>query len=360
MSAELLAQFLMRYGKDVLVEGDLRQPTDRFSITVLFGPSGCGKTTILRCLAGLERPTEGRIVFAGTTWFDHGRRVCLTPQERGIGFLFQEYALFPHLSVARNIGYGLKSNSRSRHLVAEIIRVFQLTGLEDRYPHQVSGGEQQRIALARVLVGRPRLLLLDEPLSALDQPTRELLRPELGRLLRETGIPTILVTHDRTEAMALADQLIVLHQGRISQKGTVEDVFNHPVNLDVARIVGMGTVAAGRITKTAEGLATVVLGNTELIAPAPDPISEHVYVCIRPEEVVLQKGVTEHTSARNRLRGVIKSLTSEGPLVRATLDCGFPLIALVTRMASEELALREGEEVTALVKVAGVHLIPRP
>jgi molybdate transport system ATP-binding protein len=361
MSAELLARFVKRFGREVMVEAHFRQPTDRFSITVLFGPSGCGKTTTLRCLAGLERPEEGQITFQETPWFDAERRVFLTPQQRDIGYLFQDYALFPHLKVAGNIAYGLRSVSRSeqRRRVGAILDLFHLRGLENRHPHQVSGGEQQRIALARVLVRRPRLLLLDEPLSALDQPTRQQLRPELRRLLMQFGIPVVLVTHDRIEAMALADHLIVLDHGRVRQQGAVEEVFGRPADVEVARIVGMENVQAGRVVHAAEGLATVAVGSTQLVALAPASPVEHVYVCIRAEEVVLQKGTSTDTSPRNRLAGTINSLTPEGPLVRVALDCGFTLHALVTRTACNELKLRQGEAITALVKAPSVHLIAR-
>lgn len=356
-----MARFTVRLGQSVVIKADLRRPTDQFSVTVLFGPSGCGKTTTLRCLAGLERPEEGRIAFENTLWFDHEQRVFLTPQQRDIGYLFQEYSLFPHLTVARNIAYGLWRVSRTeqRRRVADMLDLFHLAGLEKRYPHQLSGGEQQRIALARVLVRRPRLLLLDEPLSALDAPIREQLRPELRRMLAEFGIPVVLVTHDRIEAMALADHLIVLDHGKVRQQGAVEEVFNRPADVEVARIVGMGNVQPGRVVESAEGLATVDVGNTQLLALAPKPLAEKVYVCIQAEEVMLQKGASDHASPRNRLRGTIKSLTPEGPLVRVALDCGFPLVALVTRPACEELELREGEPITALVKTPSVHLIAR-
>jgi molybdate transport system ATP-binding protein len=361
MSSELTARFEKRFPGGPVIQADLERPTDHFSITVLFGPSGSGKTTTLRCLAGLERPEQGQIRFGATTWFDAAGGVFLSPQRRGIGYLFQDYALFPHLTVAGNIAYGLWGLSRSeqRRRVAEILHLFQLTGLEDRYPYQVSGGEQQRIALARVLVRRPRLLLLDEPLSALDLPTREQLRPGLRRLLVQFGIPVVLVTHDRIEAMALADHLIVLDRGRVRQQGAVEEVFNRPLDVEVARIVGMGNVQPGRVVKTEEGLSTVAVGTTQLLAVAPAPNVEQVYVCIHSEEVFLQKGVADHASHRNRLAGIIGSLTPEGPLVRVALDCGFPLLALVTRTACNELELREGEAVTALVKALSVHLIAR-
>jgi molybdate transport system ATP-binding protein len=361
MTAEFVARFVKRFGKGPVIECDLRRPTDRFSITVLFGPSGCGKTTTLRCLAGLDRPDEGRIAFGETTWFDAERQVFLTPQERDIGYLFQEYALFPHLTVAGNVGYGLAGVTRleQKSRVADVLNLFQLRGLEGRYPHQISGGEQQRIALARVMVRRPRLLLLDEPLSALDQPTRDQLRPELRRLLVHFGVPVILVTHDRTEAMALGHHLIVLDRGKVRQAGSVEQVFNRPADVEVAQIVGMMNVQPGRVVNANEGLATVAVADKQLVAIAPSSPAEDVYVCIRAEEVALEKGNSTLTSPRNRLAGIVNSLIPEGPLVRVALDCGFPLHALVTRSACNELDLRAGDSITALIKTPSVHLIAR-
>ncbi|MGQ0636615.1 MAG: ABC transporter ATP-binding protein [Planctomycetaceae bacterium] len=228
MSGELVAHIEKRFASGTVIQADLRLPTDGFAITVLIGPSGCGKTTLLRCLAGLEQPESGCIQFNGQTWFDAGQRLSLSPQERDIGFLFQEYALFPHLNVAQNIGYGLRTlnNGDRLHRVDQIMKRFQLEGLATRYAHQVSGGQQQRVALARVLVRRPQLLLLDEPLSALDADLREELRSQLRVILREFAIPVILVTHDRTEAVALGDWIVAMQAGIVRQQGAVDEVFS--------------------------------------------------------------------------------------------------------------------------------------
>jgi molybdate transport system ATP-binding protein len=360
MTAELVARFHKRYSDTVAVEADLRRPTDRFSITVLFGPSGCGKTTILRCLAGLIQPSAGQIRFGESVWFDSATGVCRTPQNRGIGYLFQEYALFPHLTVADNVGYGLSGLPREerRKRVMEMLNRFDLAGLQSRYPHQTSGGQQQRIALARVLIRKPQLLLLDEPLSALDNPTRELLRSELRRTLAGFHIPVILVTHDRTEAMALADHLLIMDRGRVCQQGSVADVFNHPIDMNVARMTGVETVVRGRVVAVADGLATITVGTATLVAVAPDPKTTEVTVCIRGEDVLLEQRKEGVRSARNRLEGVIRGITREGPLFRISLDCGFDLAALVTRPACEELGLREGGTIVALIKAPAIHLIP--
>ncbi len=223
---ELVAHFETRYPSGVTVLGELRMPVDQFSITVLFGPSGCGKTTVLRCLAGLHRPQRGVIRLGSETWFDADKKICCSPQERDIGFLFQDYALFPHLTVSQNVGYGLNQLSAvaRQQRVGEMLSALKLTGLEARYPHQISGGQQQRAALARVLARRPQLLLLDEPLSAIDESLRAQLRTELRRVLTEFGIPVVLVTHDPAEAKELAHRVVVLGNGRVVQSGTIHEV----------------------------------------------------------------------------------------------------------------------------------------
>ncbi len=213
---DLMARFEKHYSSGTTIHCELRMPTSGFSITVLVGPSGCGKSTFLRCLAGLERPETGRIEFAGACWFDSTQHVHLSPQQRDIGFLFQEYALFPHLTVAGNIAYGLKRQPADvqKARTAEIMEQFQLNGLAERLPGQISGGQQQRVALARALVRKPRLLLLDEPLSALDEELRETLRDQLRVMLAHFNIPVVLVTHDRREATALSDRIVTMKTSR--------------------------------------------------------------------------------------------------------------------------------------------------
>jgi molybdate transport system ATP-binding protein len=357
----LAADFERRFRGGPVIRGSLRVPAEGFSVTVLFGPSGSGKTTVLRCLAGLERPDEGHIRFGTETWFDAGRGIHLPPQRRGIGYLSQDYALFPHLTVADNIGYGLGGldAAEQRRRVGEMIGLFGLTGLEGRYPRQVSGGQQQRVALARALARRPRLLLLDEPLSALDAPTREQLRRELRRLLSGLRVPTVIVTHDAMEAVALGDFVAVLDEGRTRQSGPVQEVFTRPADAAVARIVGVETVEPARVLEASGGLATVAVGPVQLVVLCQDAGAGEGYVCIRGEDVILEKGSTTPSSARNRLAGQVRTLTREGPLVRVGVDCGFALTAVITSQACLELALREGDPVTAMVKASALHLVPR-
>lgn len=359
MTRGLVARFQKRYEQGPVIDAHLELPSHQFSTTVLFGPSGCGKTTILRSLAGLERPESGVITFDDDVWLDTERGICRAPQERGIGFCFQEYALFPHLTVGQNVGYGLRGQGPDRQrVVSQMLDHMQLDGLAERYPQQISGGQQQRVALARVLVRKPSLLLLDEPLSAIDSTLRDELRTTLRQQLSEFGIPVVLVTHDRQEAMALADQLVVLIAGQIEQSGPVEEVFSRPRNSTVARIVGIETVLIGEILSVTDGLATVNVCGTRLIAVAPAEGQRRVHVGIRGEDVILQSGEPRIESSRNHLKGIIRWITPEGPLLRVGIDCGFELTSLVTRPACEELRLRVGDPIVASIKASAVHLMP--
>jgi molybdate transport system ATP-binding protein len=358
MSADLVADFEKRFTRGPLIRAALVQSAEAFSVMVLFGPSGSGKTTVLRCLAGLERPDRGSIAFGGDLWFESERGICLPPQDRNIGYLAQEYALFPHLSVARNLGFGLSGLDRAerRRRVAAMAELLGLSGLENRHPHQLSGGEQQRVALGRALVRRPGLLLLDEPLSALDAPTREQLRRDLRRLLREQGMPTLVVTHDRVEATALGDAVLIMDGGQVCQSGPVSDVFSRPASEAVARIVGIDTLQPGRVLDLNQNHAIVKVGAVQLVASCSAIKVREVTVCIRAEDVILERGAAE---GENRLAGVVRSLVREGPLVRVVVESGFPLAALVTERACGELVLREGECATVHVPSEAVHLVPR-
>lgn len=361
MADALIANFTKRFSGGAVIRGELRQPARGHSVTVLFGPSGCGKTTVLRCLAGLEEPEDGIIQFGDETWFDAGKNFSLAPQQRGIGYVFQDYALFPHLTVAGNIGYGLRDSTAAgrRQSVCGMLERFDLADVAKQRPRQLSGGQQQRVALARALMCRPRLLLLDEPLSSLDATLREELRGELRRLLAVYDIPVFLVTHDRIEALALGDELVVMSGGKVLQTGTVLEVFNRPASADVAKIVGIETLQPGNITEVNEGLATVKIRDVILTAVAPNVATREVFVCLRGEDVILQRDSGATSSVRNRLPARVVVLRTEGALVRVELDAGFPLFALVTRPACIELALREGECITALIKAPAIHLVPR-
>jgi molybdate transport system ATP-binding protein len=359
MSRQLAADFEMRFAGGPTIHGQLQLPIEGAGVTVLFGPSGCGKTTILRALAGLARPASGRIKFGEELWFDAASKVSRRPQDRGVGFLFQHYALFPHLTVRENVAYGLtqlkSEEARSRAL--NVLTRLRIADLAARYPAQLSGGQQQRVALARTIACAPKLILLDEPLSALDAPVREQLRGELRRMLLEAARPAIMVTHDRVEALALADTVVVITEGQVRQSGPVHEVFSRPRDLSIAQVVGIETVEPGTILQIDNGLATVQVAGATLTALAPPAVGREVFVCIRGEDVLVQKEAPASTSARNRLPARVTSRVDEGPLVRIALDCGFPLTALVTRPACEELNLQVNDQVTVLIKAQAIHLV---
>jgi molybdate transport system ATP-binding protein len=342
------------------ITASLSFPADRNHVTVLFGPSGAGKTTILRSLAGLERPNTGRILFGEEVWFDAQAGVMMPPQKRSIGYMFQDYALFPHLTVNQNVAYGLKEEARELRAtkLEKILQLVQLDGLGDRKPKELSGGQQQRVALARALVREPRLLLLDEPLSALDLPTRKHVRGEFARLLRDLRIPTVLVTHDWTEALSLGDQLVVMVAGKVRQIGHPQKVFTSPEDIDVAQSLGMETIVPGKVVSRDGGLVAVRVSQTTLWAVDPGEEINEVYVCVRAEEVTLQKSDGTPGSARNRLDGEIIEITPTGPLMQVVLDVGFRLVALVTHQAVEQLGLKGREKVVAVIKAPAIRLIP--
>jgi molybdate transport system ATP-binding protein len=361
MADEITADFEKVYAEGPAIHAALRLPLGRPHVTVLFGPSGSGKTTVLRCLAGLDPPTRGRISLSGEVWFDAEAGIMAPPQSRAIGYLFQDYALFPHLTVSGNIAYALKGGSRAERgaCVRDMLRLLRLEGLENRRPAQLSGGQQQRVALARVLARRPRLLLLDEPLSALDAPTREEVRGELRSLLRSQGTPAICVTHDWVEALALADEVAVIAGGRILQIGSPDEVFSRPANAEVAAIVGVETVVTGRVAERTDDLVALDVGGARLWAVEGSGRGEEFYLSIRAEDVTLEIGASPNSSARNHLVGKVTEVRQAGPVSRVTMDCGFLLTALVTRQAAQDLGLERGVPVTATVKASAIHLIPR-
>jgi molybdate transport system ATP-binding protein len=350
------------------VDARLSLPLREKTITVLFGPSGSGKTTILRCIAGLDRTHGGHVVMDGVTW-DDGRRRHTPSRHRHVGYLFQDHALFPHLTVEANVAFGLPRLPREerRRRVRAALEAADASTCVGRPVSQLSGGEAQRVALARALASEPRLLLLDEPLSALDAPTRSRLRTELRRMLERSRIPAIIVTHEREEALALADQVVVVIDGTVRQVGPPAEVFDRPTHADVARIVGIETATPGVVADSDGELVHVAIGSLRLTALAtvepgePHQPGDEVLVCIRAEDVALELPERDggHRSPRNQLPAHVTGVTVEGALVRVDVDAGFSLTAYITRPALEELDLRIGSAVVASVKSPAVHLITR-
>jgi spermidine/putrescine transport system ATP-binding protein len=254
----------------------------------LLGPSGCGKTTLLRLVAGFEHPTSGVIRLDGADIS------ALPPYRRPVNTVFQNYALFPHMTVAENVGFGLemlgKPRSEIDRTVADMLRLVRMDALAKRKTHQISGGQQQRVALARALAPHPKVLLLDEPLSALDAKLRREMQSELKRMQTETGITFVFVTHDQEEALTMSDRVAVMSSGRILQIGSPREIYDHPANRFVAAFIGETNFLAGEIGALAEGIARVDLkagGAVEAPARPTDQVGRRVTVAIRPEQADL-------------------------------------------------------------------------
>ena len=333
----------------------------RSPITVIFGPSGSGKTSLLDLVAGLRRAESAFIQLGDEILTDTSKDVFVPARRRGIGYVPQDLALFPHLSVRQNLLYGHRPNGKKRFTFDHIVELLEIQPLVYRGVTQLSGGEKQRVALARALLTSPRLLLLDEPLANLDMQLKTRILPYLARVRDEFRVPILYVTHDRFETLSLADEMVALIKGKVAQIGPVQEVFSRPASLDVAGILTVETILPGRIIQTADDLVTVAVGNTMLSAVEPNlpPGTNDVHVCVRADDVILLKGADTPSSPRNHLPSTVRSVTREGTLMRVELDCGFRLAALLTRQACEELALKPGDRVVALVKAPNIHLIPR-
>jgi molybdate transport system ATP-binding protein len=360
MAARLVASFVRQHAPTVSVRADLDLESGESRVMVLFGASGSGKTTILRCLAGLDRPQEGFIRFGEEVWFDTAARIDRPPQQRRLAYVSQDYGLFPHLTVEENVRFGMEAGRPAgRDRVETILGRVHLEGMAARLPTQLSGGERQRVALARALARDPHLILLDEPLAALDLPLRDPMRQELRQFLRSIDVPSVVVTHDRVDALTLGDRMAVLSGGRIRQIGLVHEVFSRPIDSTVAASVGVENVVPGNVVETANELVIVRVGDAHVRAAQSAVVTSSVFVCIRAEDVVLETSPHSEASARNRWTGRVIGIQPEGGVVRVTIDCGFSLSALITRPASEELRLALAANVTAVVKATAVHLIPR-
>jgi molybdate transport system ATP-binding protein len=361
MAAEVAIDITKTFPGRAPISAVLNYELQQATALVLFGPSGSGKTTVLRSIAGLEWPERGTIRFISRTWLDTRAGIRVAPQNRQIGYMAQDYALFPTYTVAGNIAYGLGALpvAERQKRVEEMVELFQLRGFERAKPRELSGGQQQRVALARAVAPRPQLLLLDEPLSALDLPTRMQLRGELRTLLKHLALPSIIVTHDWAETLSLGDVVAVMGEGQVLQVGPPQEVFCRPGNAAVAQIVGVETVIEGHVVEQADGLATVRVNGILLKGLGTDEIGSSVFVCIRAEDVVLEQGGIGLTSARNHLNGKVTEIVPHGVLVHVKIDCGFPLVAVVTRGAQEELKIELGSPVVAVIKAGGVHLVPR-
>ena len=355
-----LENVVKRFGETVAVKGvSLVIPHGAYCC--LLGPSGCGKTTILRMIAGHEDPSEGRILVGGQAV------AGLPPARRGTAMMFQSYALFPHLTIVDNVAFSLKmrgmaKEERRKQAMAVLERV-QMAHLADRVPAQLSGGQQQRVALARALITRPRVLLLDEPLSALDEFLRLRMRGELRGLQRDLGITFVHVTHTQPEAIALADLVVVMDHGYIEQAGTAEEIYSAPASPYVARFMGGQNVFRGTLRAVRDGIA-LVDGETgaQLEFPVRDrplpAVGEELFFAVRSDHVRLRRGTGDVASLpTNTVPGRVVATEYQGPFVKVTIDRGSSEEFVVHVPDAEFLAdrLQPGDPVLASFDAERVH-----
>ena len=328
------------YGPTTVVH-DFNLSVARGEFVSFLGPSGCGKTTTLRMVAGFETPTGGAIRIDGKDVTN------LRPNQRNVGMVFQSYALFPNLTVADNIGFGLKVARRSKTekdaRVAEMLAMIKLPQLGSRYPYQLSGGQQQRVALARAIAIKPQVLLLDEPLSALDAKIRLSLREEIRALQRDLGITTIYVTHDQEEALSMSDRIVVMNEGRVEQIGAPFEIYNYPRTRFVASFVGTLNILQGRIVDPATGRIAVDGQEITAVRGVVDGAAGDVRaVALRPEAIVLNG----EGGSRNQIKGTIDEVNFLGAVVRIRVRIAENSVSLDTFNSPTAPPPKRGDQVT--------------
>ena len=356
-----LVNLSKQFGNSYAVE-NINLTIPHGSYCCLLGPSGCGKTTILRMIAGHETPSSGEI-FIGNQMV-----VGKQPVERGTAMMFQSYALFPHLSILDNVAFYLKMRNvgkeERRQRADEMLQRVQLGHLKDRMPAQLSGGQQQRVALARSLITNPKVLLLDEPLSALDEFLRLRMRGELKSLQAELGITFVHVTHTQPEAIALADMVVVMDTGRIDQADSANAIFNRPKTPYVARFMGGQNVLTGVVESNDAGVVRLRAAdgsNFEVAASsAKAAIGARLSIAVRRDRVKLRKrGTDAVTTAVNEISGTVRATEYQGSYVKVTIDTGEEFVANVADDAFEAEPVGRGDQVTASWQTADVHVLEK-
>lgn len=333
--------------------------------TIVFGASGAGKTTLLDCIAGLADPDEGRIAVSGVDLYDSDKKQNVAPWKRRIGYVLQDLALFPHLTAAENVAYGLNALSPSdrKERSHEILRAFHIEHVRDRRPGQISGGERQRVALARTLVTEPRVLLLDEPLAALDHPTRSRILDDLRRWNQNRRVPILHVTHSSDEVFALGHEVLVLDAGKIIAQGRPHDVMRAPRLETVAHLSGFENIFDAVVLSIHEerGSMSCRLGKGKVELETPlvrAKVGSHLRVGIRAGDLLLATVKPQGLSARNVLPGTIRRLEQKDVIVSATVECGGTEFEVhLTLAAREALQLSGGKKVWVVVKTHSCHLL---
>ena len=343
---------------------DVSWDVEAGTVTVLYGPSGAGKSLTLRAIAGLVRPDEGRIELDSAVVFDHDSGLWTPPHRRSVGLMPQEYGLFPHLTVAANIAYGAHDTD-SRARAAELTRTLDLEELQDRRVWELSGGQRQRVALARALATQPRVLLLDEPFAALDSELRRAVRQEIRQILTGSHVPVILVTHDAEEALALADHVQIIDNGRIVAQGDPVKTLRQPAAPRIARLAGVENLLQMRVARLQPedgAMLCETLDDSPLTLETPLAEAHEgdvVTVGIRSSDVILASSEPQGLSARNIFAGTVTSIEPRSPGHDVTVDCGagLALVSHVTRHAITQLGIHEGAQMWAVVKASSCFLL---
>jgi iron(III) transport system ATP-binding protein len=355
---EHVAKRFVREGQvAVAAVDDVSLEVEPGELLTLLGPSGCGKTTTLRMVAGFEQPDAGRIYIGGEDVTD------LMVYRRSIGFVFQNYALFPHLTIFENVAYGLRvrrlPTATIRARVGQVLELVGLPGYERRFPNQLSGGEQQRVAVARAVVVEPALLLFDEPLSNLDAKLRVQMRGELSRLQRQLAITTVYVTHDQEEAMAISDRIAVMRRGAVAQVGTAEELYRAPRSAFVAQFIGRVNLVDSRVLDVTGGHVAVTLWGTSLSVPAADGYAagQRLSLVLRPESLTLVPETAKAAEGEVIVPGIVRGRTFLGEKVEYAVEVGGALLQAVTYDPTRRGVVEVGARVGVMCDAAAVRLL---
>ena len=332
--------------------------------TIVFGPSGAGKTTLLDCIAGLSCPDEGRIAAGDRVLFDSSSGVNLSPARRHVGYVFQDLALFPHMTVEQNVQYGLIHLPREerKRSSAAILKSLRIDDLARRKPRQISGGERQRVALARTLVTDPQVLLLDEPLAALDAPTKATILDDLRSWNEKHAVPILYVTHSREEVFALGERVIVLERGGILAEGAPHDVLNAPTQEFIAQLAGVENIFDADVDSlhADRGTMTCRIGGSSVLLETPlvrAEVGSALRVGIRAGDILLATAPPAGLSARNIIPGRVRALEQRDVIVSAKVNCGVEMEVHLTLAARDALELQPGREVWLVIKTHSCHLM---
>ncbi len=353
-------QFHCRHHFDSGFELDLEFTTDH-DCTVIFGPSGSGKTSILSMIAGVLLPDSGKIVLGDRVLFDSVQGICLPPEQRGVGFVFQDPLLFPHKTVLGNLEFGQRHRKRPQFSVDldRVASVLEIEPLLTRMPDTLSGGEQQRVALGRALASGPQLLLMDEPVSSLDESLKLRVLGYLDRVIEEWKIPVLYVTHSHAEVRRIARHVLLIERGRLIAKGDVQDVFLRDEALGPAAVEArLNLLRIDKVTQEADTVYAWIGQRRLMVSPQSSPADEgNQFIQFSPADVLVSRQAVGGTSARNAIHGTIRRMVPVGHSVLLAIDVGQIMWAALTEQATRELEVEMGSEVECLIKAHSVHFV---